>query len=625
MTAPPPVDDLDEQQRHAVTTPSRLVAVIAGAGSGKTRVLTRRIAHRVAAGTADARHTLVLTFTREAAGELRRRLPALGIGEPVEAGTFHAVMLAALRQRWRDEGQPAPTVTADRRRLVAASGTSGRLEEVLAEIDWAAARGIAPTSYPEAARRAGRRPAGGLGAAADAYSRYTAEKRRRGVIDLDDVLALAVRHLEQDPVFADALRWRYRHLLVDEAQDLNPLQHRIVDLLRRGSDDVFLVGDPAQAIYGFNGADPSLLLEVETRFPGVEVVRLPANHRSTPQVVDVAAFALGGAGPSHDLHSVRPDGPAVRVVACTDEHHEAATVVEIVLAADPSLLRRRRGLAVLARTHAQLAELRGQLVEAGVSIRSDVLPPPLRAAVGEAARCDAAHLRAWANDALDHDGPHRLVAEAVLDFLREHPAGDGAGFRTWVATTAPFGGDDLEGIELLTFHGAKGREWHSVVVTGVETGLVPHRTATTIGEQAEERRLLYVALTRATDELTVTWASRRGGYQRRRSPFLEGLALPEPPPAVAPPLPTARRDRTRADRLDRLRAWRAHAARAAAVLPEHLLSDDQLRHLVDDPPGTAEELAATTGVGVLTARRLLPGLLAALADDQSERSTTTGA
>jgi DNA helicase-2/ATP-dependent DNA helicase PcrA len=272
------VDDLDERQRHAVTTPSRLVAVVAGAGAGKTRVLTRRVAHRIATGTADARHTLVLTFTREAAGELRRRLPALGIGEPVEAGTFHAVLLGVLRQRWRDLGRPAPTVVSDRRRLVAATGT-GRVDEVVPEIDWAAARGIEPHAYGDAARRAGRRPSIGLVAVGAAYEAYVAEKRRRGVIDLDDVLSFAVRDLERDPGFADALRWRYRHLLVDEAQDLNPLQHRVVDLLRRGNDDVFLVGDPAQAVYGFNGADPSLLIDVADRFPGIEIVRLPVNHR----------------------------------------------------------------------------------------------------------------------------------------------------------------------------------------------------------------------------------------------------------------------------------------------------------------------------------------------------------
>ncbi|MGB3736508.1 MAG: ATP-dependent helicase, partial [Ilumatobacter sp.] len=237
MDADALIADLDPDQRVAVTTESRLVAVIAGAGSGKTRVLTRRIAHRIATGDADARHTLALTFTREAAGELRRRLHRLGLRDHVEAGTFHSVMLSVLRQRWSDTERRPKTIVPDRRRLLRDAqredelGGGRQLVEVgNEEISWAMARGISADRYPSLARRDGRRPVGGVEAAASTYESYARLKRKRGVIDFDDVLLDVLDDAERDGEFADMLRWRFRHLLVDEAQDLNPVQHRLVDL-----------------------------------------------------------------------------------------------------------------------------------------------------------------------------------------------------------------------------------------------------------------------------------------------------------------------------------------------------------------------------------------------------------
>ena len=302
--------DLDEEQRQAVTTESMLVAVIAGAGSGKTRVLTRRVAYRVAAGTADEAHTVVLTFTREAAGELRRRLPRLGLQGRCTAGTFHSVALSLLQQRWRDLDQRPWTVAADRRRLVLKSVPKELfqgvdLDPLLAEMNWATARLLDGGRYEAAVRRGDRNPPIDAGTVATVLDRYRQEKSRRQVVDLDDLMGRAIEALEREPQFADTVRWRFRHVLVDEAQDLNPLQHRFIEQLRLGRDDLFLVGDPAQAIYGFNGADPALLLDVSTRFPGIEIVRLPTNHRSTPQVVDTGAHALRADGQPTGVRSAR--------------------------------------------------------------------------------------------------------------------------------------------------------------------------------------------------------------------------------------------------------------------------------------------------------------------------------
>jgi DNA helicase-2/ATP-dependent DNA helicase PcrA len=636
------VADLDADQRAAVTAESHLVAVIAGAGSGKTRVLTRRIAYRIATDSAEARHTLALTFTREAAGEMRKRLLRLGLREHVEAGTFHSVMLAVLKQRWQDTERPPLTVVSDRRRLLSDALDAGDRRSIsayLAEIDWASARGIDAGTYPSAARRAQRHPAPGVDSCAKAYTDFQILKRRRGVIDFDDVLAHTIRDLRRDNEFADSVRWRYRHLLVDEAQDLNPLQHAIVDLLRAGRDDLFLVGDPAQAIYGFNGADPTLLVEVESQFPGIEIIRLPVNHRSTPQIVAAGVHVLDSSGQPGRLVSDRADGPPAALFVADDEADEAKQVARFVLGSDPNLVRTGE-IAILARTNAQLATFADELRHAGIPTRRSATATgsPLQAAVRQAAALgSASRLRGWAHDVLDAPpitepqhvvsaepdapDPERRVATAALDFLREQPLGDGATFRAWVATTNPFDDTTTEGVDLLTFHAAKGREWHTVAVTGVETSLMPHKSASTAAAKAEEARLLYVAFTRATDRLLITRAARRGGYARSVSPFVTDIDLDVAPAAPPPP---RTRPRTRVDPVRAaLRQWRNDSARRADILPTQLCSDRDLEAIARAKPRSAEELAAATSFGAMTAERLAPQIVEIL--DQSDRSTITGA
>ncbi len=605
--------DLDGDQRRAVTAESRLVAVVAGAGSGKTRVLTRRAAYRIATGTADARHTLVLTFTREAAGELRRRLNRLGIRERVEAGTFHSVMLGLLKDRWADTNRRPKTIVADRRRLVGdtlPAGERRHLDAFLAEINWAMARGIRADHYAAAARRAQRRPQPDVTGCAEVFAAYELLKRRRGVIDFDDVLSQTIYEIEHSTDFAEALRWRFRHVLVDEAQDLNPLQHRLIDLLRSGRDDLFLVGDPAQAIYGFNGADPALLVDVEQRFPGVEVVRLPVNHRCTPQIVDAGIHVLRASDQPTELSSSRGDGPAVIEVASADEAAEAARIAQLVVTGDPTLVRTGE-VAVLVRTNAQVAPIVDALGRAGVAVRrsASAAGSPVQAAVRQvAALGSASQLRAWAHDTIDALGAEveQRVAAAVLDFLRETPLGDGAGFRSWVATTNPFDDGTPGGAEVLTFHGSKGREWHTVILAGVESNLVPHKSARTADDRSEEGRLLYVAMTRATDRLIVSHAERRGGYARKPSPFLDGLATGEPEPAPPP----ARHRRAHVDPvLVSLREWRADWARQLDVLPTELCTDRDLAAIAEHRPTTAAELAEVTSFGPMTAERVAAQLV----------------
>lgn len=633
------LEGLDPDQLHAVTTPSRLVAVIAGAGSGKTRVLIARIMFRVTAGDADPRHTLALTFTREAAGEMRRRLTRHGLREKIEVGTFHSVLLGVLRQHWTDRRQPIPTVVSDRPRLLReAMGRESResLDELCLEIDWAAARGIGADRYIAAARQAGRRTTGSSSKVVEALHQYQKIKSTRGVMDLDDVLSVSLGLFERDREFAEVMRWRFRHILIDEAQDLNPLQHRLVEHLHRGTEDMFMVGDPAQAVYGFNGADPGLLIDVADRFPGIEVIRLGINHRCTPQVVETGVHVLTTSEQTATAAiSSRADGLAVTIRSAADETTEAEMVANFLRRCDPDLIRTGQ-VAVLARTHAQISVLRDRLHLEQVPIMTRVDGPgsPYRPAIETAGRLgSAARLRAWAHDMLEQAEEHsvqhsvqyspigtpdprraeREVAACVLDYLRENPMGDGLGLRTWFVTTDPLGHGRQMGVDLLTFHASKGREWHTVLVTGVETGLVPHRSASTQAARSEEARLLYVAVTRARDQLWVSWAGRRGGYRRHISPLIDTLTT-ESDPVIAPPVElrahTAPSQQTQSARLLHrdLVDWRAQRARMAGMLPEQFCSMAVVRAIGDHRPDSVEELATCSGVGVLTAQRWFPSL-----------------
>ena len=628
---------LDDDQRHAVTTESQLVAVVAGAGSGKTRVLTHRVAYRVAAGSADEGHTLVLTFTREAAGELRRRLPRLGLTGRATAGTFHSVALGLLQQRWRDLDQRPRSVVSDRRRIVARITPAGvDVDALTDEIGWAAARALDPARYETAVRHGERKSTLDLHTVTDALDAYRRDKHEHGVVDLDDLLSLTIEAMARDSAYADAQRWRFRHLLVDEAQDLNPLQHRLLDLLRAGRDDVFLVGDPAQAIYAFNGSDPALLIDVEQRFPGIEVVRLPVNHRSTPQVVDAGSHVLQSAGQPVDARSSRADGRVVTIVAHDDEHAEATGVASAIARLDRSLVRSNQ-VAVLARTNAQLPAIARALAAAPVDVRRAVhgAGSKIRPVLSQVYRmADVAQLRNWAQDALEgidpasdvgeaDTTPEQEVARAVLEFLRSQPVGDGAAFRAWVDASDPFGRSS-PGVELLTFHAAKGREWHTVFLIGCETSLVPHRSATTSPARAEEARLLHVAVTRATDALVINWAKRRSGYQRKVSPLARRVRERHSEPVAPPPGLTSHQRAPRDVMFERLVGWRADTARTRDLLPEAVCSDAVLAAIADHPPGDADELDRLTGLGVITSRRLFPGIADAI-DVAQARSTISGA
>jgi DNA helicase-2/ATP-dependent DNA helicase PcrA len=549
---------LNQSQLDAVLARGGPIVVLAGAGSGKTRVLTRRIAHRVAVGEIDPSRVMAVTFTRKAAEELRRRLTALGMRDEVHAGTFHRLAYTQLRERWAERGVEPPVLLDNRARLVGRllrggrskgggggpgrGARSGRVEirDLCAEIDWARARLVGPEHYGAAAADAGRRPPVPVERMAELLEAYQREKRRRRVVDFDDLLILAIRDLRADPGYADAIRWRYRHLHVDEFQDVNPLQFELLAQWRGDRPDLFLVGDPNQAIYGWNGADPGLLQRFTRRERGVVRIDLVENHRSSPQILAVAATLT-----ARPLVAHQADGPVPTVHAHTDDISEAEGV-----AARAGEARATAGSwsdqAVLVRTNAQLAVVERVLREAGVPVRvrsgsGPLASPEVRQMVTDLSRPETDLIEAL--ESLDEsviDGADLSPAEIerranlaalarlVHEYLVIDPTPSGPGLGSWL-TTLTANDVDLEGdaVELTTFHGAKGLEWPVVHLAGLEDGLVPIAYATTPAQQDEERRLLYVAITRAREELHLSWAASRTfatkPVARQPSPYLAAL------------------------------------------------------------------------------------------------------
>jgi DNA helicase-2/ATP-dependent DNA helicase PcrA len=601
---------LDAGQRQAVQSEAAPLAIVAAAGSGKTMVLTRRIAYRIESGLAEPRHIVALTFTRDAAGELRRRLRRLDINESIEAGTFHSVAMRLLRDRALTLNESMPSLAPDRQRLVRECLKELRLEldpyPAMTDIDWARARRVQPGDYERQSRAARRRGAVPPSRFADLAAAYERLKRRRGVVDFDDLLDLNLRAIESDAAFRSLVHWRFRHFFVDEAQDLNPLQHALLEAWRGGRPDICLVGDPRQAIYGWNGSDHTTMTEVERIYPGVTVISLSTNYRCSPQVVSAGAAALGASGQRDDTASNRADGASLRIETFPTAHAEAAAIAALVRGGlqqhSPA------GIAVLARTNDQLVPIEDALTSAGIASQRAVGRSPLEVALSDAYRTTSREaLALWADEQFTHHDPiRRRVAEEVDRFLMSQEPG---GFRSWVDARAPF--DDLDteaddgAVSLLTFHGAKGREWPVVVIAGAEDGLIPHSSALSPAQQAEEARLLYVAITRAIDHLVITRAESRRGSPTRPSPWLEAVAStiaddrPVPPPARL----------TRAvvpDPLAELRAWRSQIARGARVDELSICSDIVLRGLLEHPPSNTTELAQRLGLTPLAAAKLRP-------------------
>ena len=533
---------LTVEQRDAVTTRASPMCIIAGAGSGKTRVLTRRIAWQASHGSADPRRTLAVTFTRRAARELRARLRRLGLNDEVRAGTFHAVALAQLRRHAADSGRRPPRILENAAGLIAElrpKADRAAVTDIVNEIGWCRARLVIPEEYAAEARAAGRRPPWGRADRfAQLYADYESAKGRRRVLDFDDVLSRSLELMATEPKHAAAHRWLHQHVLVDEFQDINPLQFALLRSWLGPDSTLVVVGDPDQAIYGWNGADPGLINAVGEHLPGCAVLHMRTNFRSTPEVLAAAGRLLGRS----PQPAVRPPGDEPTVGVC-DGSDEAAVLARAVRHRHRPGSRWRRQ-AVLARTNAQLEPLRRSLLRHGIPVaapseRSLVRKPeiatllqawPAGASLASCVAETGRELRNLESATIRPDGTPvedtpeaRATVEAFLEFANDHlsldPDSTVAAFRTALRA------DDRavavsDGVDLMTFHAAKGLEWPVVHIVGLEDGFVPIAHARTAPALAEERRLLHVAVTRAEQELHVLWCNRRdlGGESVDREP-----------------------------------------------------------------------------------------------------------
>ena len=566
------LDGLDPEQRLAVTAPRGPVCVLAGAGTGKTRTIVSRIGYLVHSGHVAPGQVLAVTFTNRAAGEMRTRLRALGV-PAAQARTFHSAALRQLRYFWpRVVGDAPWNLVEGKLRLIGQAAHRAEaptevevLRDLATEIEWAKASLITPEGYPAASVRLNRHPPVPADQVVTVYTGYERLKNKAKLLDFDDLLLHTAAALEEHAEVAEEFRDRYRCFVVDEYQDVTPLQQRALDAWLGARDGLTVVGDANQTIYSFAGATPLPLLGFSRRFPDATVVRLERDYRSTPQVVTLANQVIAGArdrpaGSRLRLIGQRPQGPKPGFAEFDDEPAEAAAVAgrikDLLDAGTPA-----SEIAVLFRVNAQsevyeqaLSEVdipylvrggerffeRPEVRQAMVALRGaserpseDELPKTVRELLeplgltaepppGGSARERWESLLALVELAeelvstvSEADLP-RYLTELDARAQAQHPP-------------------TVEGVTLASLHSAKGLEWDAVFLVGLVDGTLPIQYAD--GDNTaveEERRLLYVGTTRARSHLWLSWALSRsagGRRHRRRSRFLYGL-IPEDHPAA---------------------------------------------------------------------------------------------
>jgi DNA helicase II / ATP-dependent DNA helicase PcrA len=626
------LDGLDDEQREAVLAPRGPVCVLAGAGTGKTRTITRRIAHLVSAGHVAPRQVLAVTFTQRAAGEMRSRLRELddGVGTgSVQAVTFHAAARRQLQYFWpRVVGNTAWQLLDSKFSVVAQAASRLGLQvstddvrDLAGEIEWAKASLITPEDYPAAVAEDGRETPLEAGNVARVYARYETLKAggdglREGpaLLDFDDLLLHTAAAIENDAGVAQEFRDRYRCFVVDEYQDVTPLQERVLTAWLGGRDDLTVVGDANQTIYSFTGATPRYLLEFPRRFADASLIRLERDYRSTPQVVSLANRVIAAArgrvaGSKLHLVGQRDAGPGPSFHEHPDEVTEAAAVTkrigELIEAGTPA-----SEIAVLYRINAQSEVYEEALTEAAIpfqvrggegfftrqEIRQALLVLQRAAAGGAEDELPVLVRRLLEPLGLTAEPPAgsrarerweslSALADLVDEEVARRPQLDLPGLLAELRVRADARHPPVvQGVTLASLHAAKGLEWDAVFLVGLADGTLPISHALAHGPDSEaveeERRLLYVGVTRARVHLALSWALSRtpGGRQSRRpSRFLNGIA----PQTRADPAPAKSR-RPRGN-VSRCRICNGALSTPAAVL---------LRRCESCPADLDEELLA---------------------------------
>jgi DNA helicase-2/ATP-dependent DNA helicase PcrA len=682
---------LDPEQRAVAESVRGPVCVLAGAGTGKTRAITHRIAYATLTGVMSPQRVLAVTFTTRAAGELRGRLRRLG-APGVQARTFHAAALRQLSYFWpRVVGGEPPKIIDSKIGLVADAAracrlTFGRTElrDIASEIEWAKVTQNRPEDYAGAVATAARKMPADVVDVARVYAMYEQLRRERNLLDFEGMLELTAAVLTEHREVAAQVREQYRHFVVDEFQDVNPLQKMLLDVWLGDRDDLCVVGDPNQTIYSFTGASPRYLLDFTRDHPDAKVVKLVRDYRSTPQVVRLAnevitlgqrPQARGEAARRHRLELIaqRPDGPDPVFSEYDDEIAEADDVArrarKLVEEGVPA-----REIAVLYRINAQSEAYESALAAAGV-------PYVLRGAerfferpeVREAVVRLRGAARAGADADTDGTGLIATVRHVLsgAGFTDRPPEGSGAVRARWeslaalaqlaedIAAADPRAGlaefvaeleeraaaqhaPPLEGVTLASLHAAKGLEWDAVFLVGLAEGTLPIIYAETPEQIEEERRLLYVGITRAREHLALSWAlSRSPGGSRRRKPsrFLDGLTSgttagsparadrpkrragkgPQPCRICARPLTAAIERKLgrcedcpaelNEELLLALQEWRAGTAGDQKIPTYVVFTDATLQAIAERTPESLEELATIPGVGKVKLDRYAEAVL----------------
>lgn len=690
----PSADDLltalDPEQREVALALRGAVRVLAGAGTGKTRAITHRIAYGVASGVYNPTQVLAVTFTARAAGELRGRLRELGAGG-VQARTFHSAALRQVRYFWpRVYGGEPPQLTESKFGLVARAARrlrvetdQGLLRDLASEIEWCKVTNVRPDDYVRIAAQRGREVSG---AAPDVVARvfgdYEEVKRDQGVMDMEDVILCAVAILSEDERVAAEIRRQYTHFTVDEFQDVSPVQKTLLDLWLGGRDEICVVGDPAQTIYSFAGARSSYLTGFVGDHPGATTVELVRNYRSTPQIVAAANTALGGTPSAGvQLRAQRPGGDEVSWVEAPDEVAEADAVAREVTRLQRAGVPLRE-MAVLFRINAQSESFEEALTSAGIPY---VVRGAARFFDRQEVRQAMAMLRGSAKSGeSDGDGLVDAVRGVLggLGWSDKAPEARGQARDRWESWSALLTqaedfatGDEptllgfvselerraheqhapvAEGVTLATLHTAKGLEWDAVFLAGMQEGSMPITYAKTPTEIEEERRLLYVGLTRARQHLHVSWSLARnpGGQARRRpSRFLADVRPAGTSPAserrpgersrskrraaicktCRSPLSTpAERNRGYCGQcpvpydpalLEALKAWRKERASEESVPAYVVFSDATLEAVAETKPVSAAGLLEVNGIGRTKLDKYADELLAVLAEHRSSSAS----
>lgn len=673
-TADDLLEALDPEQRAVALALRGPVCVVAGAGTGKTRAITHRIAYGVASGVYKPMEVLAVTFTNRAAGEMRSRLRTLG-AEGVQARTFHSAALRQARYFWPQVyGGEFPELTKSKIPLVneAARRCGVRadrpvLRDLSAEIEWAKVSNVRPTDY---ARRSvqGRREIAGVDGATigNVFAAYEDIKRDRNRIDMEDILLVTAAILAEDERIAAQVRRQYQWFVVDEYQDVNPLQATLLNLWLGGRDNVCVVGDPLQTIYSFAGASPGLLGSFSQTYPDGERHELVRNYRSTPQIVAAANAVFGRATQvmGVKLQSQQEPGDPVGYVGYFDEVAEANAVANEV-----ALLHRRgvpyKEMAILFRINAQSETFEEALGQHSIPY---VLRGVERFFERAEVRQGIALLRGAARSGQE-DG--ELLAEvktvlASIGYADEAPTGTGAVRDRWeslhalVSMAVDLAGADeaagltelvadldrraasahapaADGVTLTTLHSAKGLEWDVVFCIGMHEGMMPSVHAQSDAEVEEERRLFYVGLTRARKVLMISWAASRnpgGRATRKATRFLDGLLPASARKAASQPRerkvarcrvcnsmlsPGADRKRGRCEDCpsnydevlyEHLREWRTGQAGEQKVPAYVIFTDATLQGIAESKPQDIAGLSRIPGIGKVKLDRYAEEVLA---------------